>query len=51
MLAGMEATDSPEGKLCSHANGFGVAGIFPSDFVSCISSTCTLLHAKPCFMH
>lgn len=26
MLAWMEATDSPEGKLCSHANGFGVAG-------------------------
>lgn len=25
-----------EGKLCSHANGFGVAGIFPADFVSCI---------------
>ena len=24
----MEATDSPEDKLCSHANGFGVAGIF-----------------------
>ena len=38
-------------KLCSHANGFGVAGIFPADIVSCITSTCTLLHAKPRFMH
>ena len=44
----MEAT---EGKLCSHANGFGVAGIFLADFVSCITSTCTLLHSKPRFMH
>ena len=35
-----------QGKLCSYANGFGVAGIFPVDFVSC-----TLLHAKPRFMH
>ena len=24
----MDATDSPEGKLCSHANGFRVAGFF-----------------------
>ena len=47
----MEVTDFPEGKLCSHANGFGVAGVFPADFVSCITSTCTLLHAKPRFMH
>ena len=55
MLARMEATDSPEGEsfvVTQTASELLVfSSIFPAYIVSCITSTCTILHANPRFTH